>query len=370
MRILNSIFLGFAAAAITSTAFAQTDPKLQSNVIADPATVSLSRNSIDAGSVFIARAAYRVTIKNGAANYLNRASFNASTSVVELSSDTPVDGAGAPFDIAVQFIQVSGETANCVVGGTGSTSVSCNFGDSQLAPDDTSVFILVVKSPFSGGRIKLDWNFGGDEGKGGGNGCCTKFDKTYTGLIDPVANPEQVNRHAQSFMVQTVLDKAFTGTTGGVATEADPWATYVDLKAAYVERPYAKLTLDELLNVPTLGSCSALNLNKCWISNISIPDTTWTVANPLIIRLDRHSSIIKNGSKLSNYILQYSKTPDVAGSFTNLQSCSLGTPEHPAPALGVPCVDKCDEIPLTSKPSPYIWRCTIKALDNGGYRAP
>jgi len=372
MRILHSIFLGLAAAAISNAATGQTDPKLTSAVVPDPATVSLSRAKTDPGAVeLIARAAYRVSIKNGAATYLNRASFNAQTSVVQLTTDNLVAGAVAPFDTAVQYIQVSGTTsANCVVNVTDSTKISCNFGDSQLAPGDTLEFILVVKSPYSGGRIKFDWNFGGDEGNGGGNGCCTKYDKTYTELIDPVANPDQVNRHAQSFMVKNVLDQAFTGTTGGVATEADPWATFVDLKAGYLGASYTKLTLDELLNLPALGSCSALNKNQCWLSNISIPATTWTVANPLIIRLDRHSSIIKNGSKLSNYIIQYST--DVAGSYKDLKFCSLGgdPPSLGAPSLGIPCIDVCVEIPLTSKPSPFIWRCTIRALDNGGYRAP
>ena len=278
-------------------ALAAIDPKVLSSVVADPDTVSLSRN---ASVLLVTRAAYRVAINNAAATYLNRVSFNASTTVVELANDTPVLSAVAPFDTAVQYIPVSGKNANCVIGGTDSRSIACDFGNSQLAPGDTSEFIIVVKSPFAGGRIRLDWNFGGDEGNGGGNGCCTKFDKTYTTLIDPIQYPDLVNKHAQSFMVKSVLDRAFTGTTGGDATPTDPWSTLVDLRASYLERQYTKLILDEKETSATLGSCSALQNNQCWLSDISIPDTTWPLIDPLNIRLDRHSSIIKNGSKLTD----------------------------------------------------------------------
>ena len=364
MRGLKSILFTVLSAVVAGGAFGQSDPKLTSTVVADPKEVSLSRN-LGSTDEFIARAAYVVTIKNGAANDLNRALFTADTAVVQSApSDTPVSGAKANFDAAVQYIHVSGQDPKCTINVSNSASLSCNFGDSQLAPGDTSEFILVVKAPSAGGRIKLNWTFGGDEGKGGGNGCCTKADSLYTDLVDSLSANSTIKTHVQSFMVKNVLDAAFTGISGGAATEADPWSTRVDLKAAYVERSFTKVTVDER-ETSNVGSCSPLNKNQCWLSDIAIPDTTWTATDPLIIRLDRHSSIIKNGSKLSNYFIQYSKTPSVEGSFTTLQSCSAD-----GPSLGTPCVASCVEIPLTTKPSPFVWRCTINARDNGGYRVP
>lgn len=368
MRMLNSILLGLATTAISSVALAQTDPKLTSTVTPDPIEVSLSRNvgSTDLLSPeFIARASYTVKITNGAATFLNRAAFRAQTTVVHALTDDPVVGASAPFDAAVPFITVSGEGSNCVIDALDATSLVCDFGDSQLAPGDTAEFIIVVRAPAAGQRIRLSWAFGGDEGNGGGNGCCTKLADAYTGLVDPLAADSTVKTHVQSFMVKGVLNKVFTGIGGGAATQADPWTTVADLGAGYVvnniEQRYTKSTIDEQVNA--LGSCSALNKNQCWLSLVTIPDTTWPSAGvPLKITLERHSSIIKNGSKLANYVIEYSTNPGVVA-FAPLSACSVA-----GPASGAPCVEVCAEIALTTKPSPFVWRCTIRALDNGGYK--
>jgi hypothetical protein len=367
MSVLKSILLAAAAAWFAAGAFAQSDPKLTSTVLADPTEVSLSRNAGSAdpsAPEFIGRASYRVTLKNGAATDLNRASFTANTSVVSALTDEPA-GVTAPFDAAVQYISVSGENPNCVIGGVDSTSIRCDFGDSQLAPGDTSEFIVVVKAPSAGGRIRLHWTFGGDEGKGGGNGCCTKTDSVYTTLIDPLADDSTVKTHVQSFMVKNVLDQAFTGTAGGAATVSDPWATFVDLGAAYLERRYTKVTVDERETSATFGSCSAANKNQCWLTEVTIPDSTWAIDDPLIIKLERHSSIIKNGTKLGNYVIQYSQTPDVPASFVTVPSCGLG-----GPTIYLPCEAAREEIPLPTKPPTYVWRFTFRALHNGGFRSP
>ena len=125
------------------------------------------------------------------------------------------------------------------------------------------------------------------------------------------------------------------------------------------EQEEEKITVDERVN--SLGSCSALNSNQCWLSQVTIPDTTWTTANPLLITLERHSSIIKNGSKLSNYVIAYSTTG--AAPFHDVPYCSPTV----LPALGAPCINVCVEIALATNPKAFVWSCTIKALDNGGY---
>jgi len=176
MRILKSILLAIGAAIVAGGALAQSDPKLDSTVDPDPIEVSQSRNVGSTNPLlpeFIARASYVVTIKNGAATYLNRAAFTAKTYVVQALTNDVVAGASAPFDAAVPFIPVSGENPNCEIDVGDATSIVCNFGDSQLAPGDTAKFIIVVKAPAAGERIRLHWTFGGDEGNGGPNGCCT-----------------------------------------------------------------------------------------------------------------------------------------------------------------------------------------------------
>lgn len=373
MHCLRTTLVALAAAVISSGVLAQTDPKLTSTVVSElvPNEVTLSRG-IDSATPFIGRAAWRVKLKNGATHVLNRALFTAEAVVVAADTDAVVPGAVAAIDAAVgnnttDVIHVAGEGEGCKVVLGEPTKLSCNFTDGQLGVGEFSEFIIVVKTPAAGARLKLRWSFGGDEGNGGGNGCCTKVaDTAYTTLIDAAANNSTVKTHVRSFMVKGVLNKVFTGINGGAATEADPWATGADLGVGYlvntIDQTYTKSTVDEQVNPSILGSCSALNKNQCWLSLVSIPDTTWLATNPLVITLERHSSIIKNGSKLSNYVIEYSENPGVTP-FAPLSSCSVT-----GPTSGAPCVDVCAEVALTTKPSPFVWRCTIKALDNGGYK--
>ena len=375
MQRFKSGLLAIAATFIAGSALAQTDPKLTATVVSElsPNEVTLSR-SLGSPAEFIGRAAWRVTIKNGAANVLNRASFTAETFVVAADSDLAVTGATAPIDITVggslattDVIHVDGTAEHCKLVTGSTTKLACDFTDSQLAVGEGAVFIIVAKSPTAGSRIKLEWSFGGDEGKGGGNGCCTTVSKTYTGLIDAAAN-SSVKTHVQSFMVTTAtVNKAFTGINGGVATAADPWTTVANLGTGYkvngIEQSYTKITVDEQSNPAVLASCSALNKNQCWVSQVSIPFTTWTLASPLLINVNRHSSIIKNGSKLANYVITYSKTG--MQPFTPLSSCSPAVPPLP----GTPCLEICEEIPLPTQPPTFVWSCNVKALDNGSYAA-
>ena len=165
-------------------------------------------------------------------------------------------------------------------------------------------------------------------------------------------------------MVKTATaNKAFTGVSGGVATEQDPWTTVADLRTGYLvdgnDQIYTNITIRESLR---LESCSALNKNQCWQSDVSIPLTTWTTASPLLIQVNRHSSIIKKGSQLSSYVIMYSKFE--GDPFTPLDSCSLpGTP-----SAGAPCVDYCEEVPLPTKPPTFMWSCKVKALDDAARR--
>jgi hypothetical protein len=374
VRNWKTAFFVTVAVVVAGVAWAQPqDPKLTSTVVSelDPNEVTLSRN-IGTSTEFIGRAAWRVRISNGAASALNRALFTAETFVVTADSDVDTPDAVATFEIN-NVIENAG-TAGC--SSAIATKLSCNFGDGQLAVGESAEFIVVVKTPTAGGRIKLRWTFGGDEGNGGDNGCCTKVAETYTALIDDASANSTVKTHVQSFMVKDTLNpssnKVFTGTSGGAATAADPWTTVAELGTGYTvngnpTQKYTRATVDEALNPSYLGSCSALNKNQCWLTQVTIPDTIWTTASPLRITLDRHSSIIKNGSKLSNYTIQYSTTPAIASSFATVPYCSA---DLARPDRGSPCIDACVEIPLPTSPPTFTWKCTIRALDNGGYKVP
>lgn len=367
MPCLKSSLFAISMTLVASGAFAQTDPKLTYSVTPElsPNEVTLSRG-LTSTTPFIGRAAWRVKVRNGAANTLNRALFTAESIVVDANYTPTADVAPIePVGPGV-VIQVAGAGAGCALN---ASKLSCNFGDNALSPGEYSEFIVVAQSPTAGDKLKLRWSFGGGEGNSGPGSCCTVTrDTEYTTLTDAASLNSTVKTHVQSFIVKNVLNKVFTGIAGGSATEADPWATTADLGTGYavLEDPsitYTKATIDEQdTSATSSGSCSALNKNQCWQSNIAVPDTTWTPASPLIISLERHSSIIKNGSKLSAYAqsIQYEKN----GNTKTLLSCSA----QGGPLPETPCVDICVERLLTSKTTPFVWQCTIKALDNGIYR--
>jgi hypothetical protein len=362
MRRIESWLLAVILSAMAGGTLAQSDPKLQADVRSElsPDSATLSRE------LFVGRAAWRIKLKNGAANELNRTVFTARTVVVD-SSGNPVNAIAA-IDGAVgagNVIQVGSVSPHCAL--TSADGLTCSIG---TLPSQAQVeFVVVAKTPLAGDRLKLAWSFGGDEGNGGGNGCCTRFDETtYTALIDAQAANSTVKNHVQSFMVSSVLNKAFTGVTA-LPTAADPWKTTADTGNVYtvngVPQSYTQLLIDEQVNPSSLGSCSALQNNQCWVSQVSIPNTKWTAAHPLKITLDRHSSSIKNGSKLSNYVIQYKA--DTATAYTNLLQCTATNPS--GPTTGTPCLDgACVEIPLATSPPSYVWRCNVKAIENGGYK--
>jgi hypothetical protein len=363
MKNLKSVVLLVGAALASSGVLAQqgVDPNIVSSVTADPAEVTLSRTG------FTGQASYRVSVSNKTTNDLNRVKFSATVSVVDANGSTT--SAVAPIDTGIGIIDVSGSPPNCTVAGD-LKSLTCNFVDAQLSPSEFAEFIFVVKAPTAGNKIKVDWTFEGYEGNGGGNGCCKTIAYTATNLIDSTTAGSTVKTHAQTFVVASNAsnnnnNQVFTG-TATQATATDPWRTSVTLGSGFLvnepnkpSRTYTTTTIDEIL---LSQSCSALNNNQCWQSQVSIPFAVWSDTNPLLIQLDRHSSSIKNGSKLSNYVLRYSKN---LTDYADIPSCSTTV----KPTSGNPCIDgACVEIPLPTSPPTFIWRCNIKAVDNGGYK--
>jgi hypothetical protein len=384
MRTLYSSVFAVVAAIASTGAWAQSDPKITSFVTPElsPNEVTLSRGT--GATAFVGQAAYRVAITMNAANVLNKALFTATTSVVEASpSDTVVPGQTAAFDdfdglIPGAAIGISGEglNPNCTISGD-KKSLSCNFGDGQLVNGDTAVFIILVRAPEKGGRIKLDWSFGGDEGKGNGNGCCTNVQRLYTKLIDASDANSTVKTHAQTFVVKGAITTLFTGVKKG-ADKDDPWTTIADLGANFTVaggKTYVQGLIDEKKNsvvFPAYNSCSALNKNECWQSQLTVDQTTWLPGDPLWITVERHSSIIKNGTKLTDYTNGFEYSKDGV-TFAPIPLCAdvggLSTAPDGVKHCLAPRGDNltaCVERSLGQ--GQFVWSCSIKALENGYIR--
>jgi hypothetical protein len=367
--------------AVSVGAWAQSDPKITSSVVPElnPNEVTLSRGITTPVPKLTGQAAYRVKITMNASNELNGALFTAKTSVVKAAPDnTVVAGAIAKFETEVvpnATLHVSGEDPNCTIDINDPTSLSCNFGDGQLLTGNTAEFIILVQSPESGGRIKLDWSFGGDEGKGGGNGCCTKLGSVDTKLVDAAAANSTVKTHLQTFVVKNpnVPTTLFTGVNKG-ATLDDPWVTIADLGISFIvaggTKTYVQGLIDEKKNLDAgISSCSPSNKNECWRSQLMLADTKFPSTDPLWITVERHSSIIKNGTKLDNYTLGFVYAKEEAGPFVDIPLCAdVGglseTIKHCLAPRGTN-LTACVERPDPTKASAFVWSCTIKALENG-----
>jgi hypothetical protein len=316
--------------AVSIGAWAQSDPKITASVTADllsPNEVSLSRNvgSTDVKKPeFIGQAAFRANFEMNSAAALNNARFIFRTSVVvdQTPGSTVVPGETAEFDGRVQgpdfkyAVLVSKNrlgiaSPTCTV--QSDKSLSCAFG--TLLTGDKAEFIVFVQPPGNGGYIKVDWQFGGQEGNGGGNGCCLNTGTpAYTKLIDAKTDPK-VRNNVQTLVFKGALSELFTGLNKG-ATEDDPWTTIADLGSSFTigqttTQAYVQAVINEKKNSDAgISSCSPSDKNECWQTQLTIADTTFPTGDPLWITLERHSSIIKASTKIEDYALgfQYSKT--------------------------------------------------------------
>lgn len=371
--------------AVSIGAWAQSDPKITAFVTADlldPNEVSLSRNvgSTDVKKPeFIGQAAFRANFEMNSAAALNNARFIFRTSVVV--DQTPgstvfpletaaFDGRVPGYSVLVSKSRPEIASPTCTV--QSDKSLSCAFG--TLLTGDKAEFIVFVQPPGNGGYIKVDWQFGGQEGNGSGNGCCLNTGApAYTKLIDAKTDPK-VRNNVQTLVFKGALSELFTGLNKG-ATEDDPWTTIADLGSSFTigqttTQAYVQAVINEKKNLDAgISSCSPSDKNECWQTQLTIADTTFPTGDPLWITLERHSSIIKNGTKIENYALGflYSHT-GAANTFNPILLCAdVGGPTPGNPCLAPKgtnasaCVQRQDPF----KRSQYIWSCTVKAVDNG-----
>lgn len=353
MNYLKSAAIAWVASAVMSAALAAPhDPNIQIGVTAYPEVeVTLSTR-------YDAHVAYKVVLLNNSTNTLNRAFFSATTLVTgAATNDAFIDPV---------ILTVSGAVSACTQP-AGPTSIRCELGVAGLlAQGAGATFWVVVRSPSDGTRLDFNSTFGGDEGNGGGNGCCDSPRTTTINLIDSLNSTSDPNARFKNEVKSFVKPGGgtfFTGRTG-VATQDDPWTTQIQVPAVVNGIDGNVFTTAAVIESVVLQSCSAVN-KVCHQTTLTIPGS---FAN-LQVTLQQHPSIIKNGSKIENWGIVYSATPDVFGSFTRLQACAVTA----GPTPGAPCIDICKEYTRRSDPTrPETWgifECKIKALDNGRYGA-
>lgn len=366
MRDLRVIVAcGLLALCASWGASAQQDPRIDLRVTPYPdgneatftSSVTLS------SSRYTTQVAYRVRLANNTTNTLNRVFYRASTTVTGAANNTS--------SIHSTPYVVSGAVGPCTQP-DGPTSLVCPIGPiatgatgGTLLSNQGAEFWIVVTIPTEGSELRFTSIFGGDEGQGGGNGCCDTVLTRQTQLIDPViasADPNARFKVEAFTFVGTPGATVFTGASG-YPTADDPWSTTVSVpgvSSGIFGLPFTTASLRESLD---LQSCSAIN-RLCNRSEVTVPGSF----SHLTIVLRQHPSIIKPGSKIENWRIGYSHLPGVLP-YTTLQSCSVSG----GPSPGTPCLDSCQEyssktVPAVPKSLWGIFECTAKAIDNGGFR--
>ena len=233
--------------------------------------------------------AYKVDIKNGATNDLNRVSFTGTATVVDGSNTSPalidsviaVDGVGC-VPPTVTTPTISENIVTCKIGLLG-----------QLIPGASTSFVVVVKAPTSGAALEFSWTFTGKEGNSlTGNGCCDTTGLNKTALV------ATVDVQAKSFLKLTSDSRTFTG-NGSFSTATNQFLTSVNVPAS------SSYTTAEI--VESTGEFACNNFTTCWRSTITIPPpANQTSFSPyLTFTLSQDKANIKRGTKIESVTIQY-----------------------------------------------------------------
>lgn len=348
MSTLKLVLVGVIAVGIAGAArSAPSDPFVAAAVKAVPDKVTLQRPGL--GPL----AAYEVTLTNSAANSLNRVTFGGTALLITNATPSPI-----AIDSVIKASS-SGQDPACTTHDV--NVVTCNVG--TLAPKSTLVFYVVVKSPVAGNSITFDWSFSGAEGGSlTGNSFYTVTGLASTGLVDALTSTGKKN--AQSFVPSTTGLTLFTGGglgltypyVGSPATEADPYTTTVVI-------PSGVTTTATI--VETEAASVVCQPGQCFVSQLTIPEATYSPLNPLKIFLRRDATT--TSGNINNSVVFY--TPDGSATPVPLEACDLTTPAGPLNEF-TPCIYKRTVITKTIAPGvEWIkdWQFEIWALGNGKY---
>jgi hypothetical protein len=321
-----------------TAALAQADPGIEAEVKPLPAQVTLNRPAVAGTSLALdSYASFFVPLRNNGGSTLNRVFFNAM-----VSSDQQ----------SVVVDSVIGLPATAACTGVGTASIQCTIG--SVAKGAGLDFYVVVKAPSAGSRIDLNYVTGGDEGNGGGNGCCNLAGSATTLLRDPATDTQALVR-TTSF-VRSTGGVFFTG-SGIAVTTADPWLTLVSVPGT------SFVTTLEIFETPAAVPLAS-NLFTRETSELTIPGSFAS----LQIILRRDVSTIAPSAKIANARIYYARPVDGVyppGPGTELFACTAS-----GPTAGVPCIERRTEYTKKTAPTPAWegdWEFVIRALDNGRY---
>lgn len=315
------------------TVWAAADPGVSADVQAVPAAVTLSRTDAS-GESLSTFAAYRVQLRNETTNSL-RAFFRASA--LNQGGSSPV-----------VFTAVLPAGLNCT--GLNTSALDCQFG--TLPAGASQSLFVVVRAPRDGQQILLNYETGGDEGKGGSNGCCSLFGQASTGLVDPLTNPSY--RRQLSSFVAPQGGSFYTG-DGAVSSTQDGWTTRV-LVPGFEGQTTANIAEEGLA-----ASCSPYALaGGCYRTELAIPGTF-----PGLLRIQfRWDKSLYRLAKPEQARLYYRKLPTDPA--VALLVCGVGGPSPGLPCLATPP----RKLGSQDTPNKELWgdlQFDVLAVDNGVY---
>ena len=311
---------------------AAADPGVTAEVVAIPTAVSLSR--VDAsGEVLNTFAGYRADLRNTTTNSL-RAFFRATL--------VTVDGPQAVFTGVLP--------AGLSCTGLGTATLDCQLG--TLAPGAGQTLYLVARAPTAGQQLLLNYETGGDEGKGGSNGCCSLVGSVATALVDPRTDPSY--RRQMTSFVAPDGGTFFTG-DAAVSSDDDGWTTRV-LIPGFDGQTTARIAEEALA-----ASCSPYALaGGCYRTELNIPGTFAGLLR-IQFRWDKSLYRLSKPEQARLYYRKLASNPPVA-----LQLCG---PSGPAP--GIPCLATLPrKLGSQDTPNKALWgdlQFDVLALDNGVY---
>jgi hypothetical protein len=235
-----------------------------------------------------------------------------------------------------------------------------------LAPGATSApLILVFRAPTNGQQIRFDWTAGGDEGNGGGNGCCNQIGNATTSLIDPTT--DVTYKYSAKTFVKPGGGVVFTGNEA-ITTSDDGWSTTVAVPA-FTSSPY---TLASILEEQFADSCQPYaTANGCFASELKIPGSFAM----LMISFQWDKSFFNLGNnKPEDVRLYYQKddySPKIQVNLCSSDLANLPTGVTTAPSAGKPCMPvppkvlKSQDTAVKDSWGDLLIR--VDALDNGKY---
>jgi hypothetical protein len=304
------------------------DPKTEVSVVPlplKPGSSSVGEATLErtlSGTTLKTQAAFRVTFTNKTTNSLNRVFFQG-----DLNTDSTT---GLTFSEVIPD-----PTTSCVI--TGANDVNCvpNNLTKTLAPGKSLSFIGVVDVPGNGSYIDLAWLVGGDEGQGGGNGCCNKSGTTRIELVDSTLSATYKSQLSSFLKVAPTAGNSKTFFTGdlAVSTDNDGWTTTVKVPGFV---GLSTIEIDEGFS----DSCSPIAVSGgCFRTDLKIPDFLLSGSDVLeiTIRWDRKYFNL-GGYKAENLRLRYSPTNEDGSLGTEIEVglCGTGGPTKDIPCMPVP----------------------------------